>query len=92
MQTKSLKFEDCKKEWLQDPEFKKEYDALKDEFDAILSLIRARNSANLTQAQVAQKMGITQSAVARIESGAWNIKTKTFFNYLKACGKKVAII
>ena len=92
MQTKSLKFKDCKKEWLKDPEFKKEYDSLQDEFNAILSLIEARNNANLTQAQVAEKMGISQSAVARIESGAWNIKYKTFFNYLKACGKKVAII
>ena len=58
MQTKSLKFKDCKKEWLKDPEFKKEYDGLQDEFNAILSLIEARNNANLTQAQVAEKMGI----------------------------------
>ena len=89
---KSLKFDDYLKEQLKDPEFKKAYDELDDEFRAIEALIRARNKAHLTQAQVAEKMGISQSAVARIESGAWNIKYKTFFNYLKACGKKVAII
>lgn len=89
---KSLKFDDYLKEQLKDPEFKKAYDELDDEFRTIEALIRARNKAHLTQAQVAEKMGISQSAVARIESGAWNIKYKTFFNYLKACGKRVAII
>jgi len=55
-------------------------------------LIDARNEAGLTQSEVAKRMGITQSAVARIESGAYNIKYKTFFNYIKACGKRVAIL
>nr|WP_299027074.1 helix-turn-helix transcriptional regulator [uncultured Campylobacter sp.] len=56
------------------------------------ALIDARNEAGLTQSEVAKRMGITQSAVARIESGAYNIKYKTFFNYIKACGKRVAIV
>ncbi|WP_181001527.1 helix-turn-helix domain-containing protein [Campylobacter concisus] len=51
-----------------------------------------RNKAGLTQSEVAKRMGITQSAVARIESGAYNIKYKIFFNYIKACGKRVAIV
>lgn len=89
---KTIKFDDYLKEKLKDPEFKNGYDALDEEFKAIEALIKARNDAGLTQAQIAQKMGVTQSAVARIESGVWNIKYKTFLNYLKACGKKVAIV
>ena len=67
-------------------------DALKDEYDLIISLIEARNEAKLTQAQLAEKMGVKQSAVARIESGSLNLRYSTLLNYVKACGKKIAII
>ena len=90
--TKSLKFDDVLDDMLKDPEFKKEYDALKDEYDLIISLIEARNEAKLTQAQLAEKMGVKQSAVARIESGSLNLRYSTLLNYVKACGKKIAII
>ena len=90
--TKSLKFDDVLVDMLKDPEFKKEYDALKDEYDLIISLIEARNEAKLTQAQLAEKMGVKQSAVARIESGSLNLRYSTLLNYVKACGKKIAII
>ena len=90
--TKSLRFDDVLDDMLKDPEFKKEYDALKDEYDLIISLIEARNEAKLTQAQLAEKMGVKQSAVARIESGSLNLRYSTLLNYVKACGKKIAII
>ena len=92
IETKSLKFDDVLVDMLKDPEFKKEYDALKDEYDLIISLIEARNEAKLTQAQLAEKMGVKQSAVARIESGSLNLRYSTLLNYVKACGKKIAII
>ena len=79
----TVNFREVLKEELKDPEFK---------YKAIEALIDARNKAGLTQSEVAKRMGITQSAVARIESGAYNIKYKTFFNYIKACGKRVAIV
>ncbi|MDA3052566.1 helix-turn-helix domain-containing protein [Campylobacter sp. JMF_01 NE2] len=88
--TKSLKFEDVKNDILKDQEVKKLYDEMQDEFNLIISLIEARQEANLTQAQVAEKMGVKQSAVARIESGSLNLKYGTICNYLKACGKKIA--
>ena len=88
----TVNFREVLKEELKDPEFKAQYDALEDEYKAIEALIDARNEAGLTQSEVAKRMGITQSAVARIESGAYNIKYKTFFNYIKACGKRVAIV
>lgn len=90
--TKSLKFGDVKKDILKDLEVKKLYDELQDEYDLIISLIEARNEAKLTQAQLAEKMGVKQSAVARIESGSLNLRYSTLLNYVKACGKKIAII
>ncbi|MDA3076786.1 helix-turn-helix domain-containing protein [Campylobacter sp. JMF_04 NA10] len=90
IKTKSLKFEDTFNACMQDAEFKKLYDEMQDEFNLIISLIEARQEANLTQAQLAEKMGVKQSAVARIESGNLNLKYGTICNYLKACGKKIA--
>lgn len=88
----TIKFSEVKKELLKDPELKHEYDALEDEFKAIEALIDARAAAGLTQAQLAQKMGVKQSAVARIESGVLNVRYKTLLSYLKACGKSIAIV
>jgi hypothetical protein len=55
MNTSSLKVSDLAKEWLKDPEFKSEYDALEDEFNLAAALIQARSLAAMTQEQVAQQ-------------------------------------
>ncbi|MBE3022153.1 helix-turn-helix domain-containing protein [Campylobacter sp. 7477a] len=88
----TINFREVLNEELKNPEFKRGYDALEDEFKAIDALIEARSKAGLTQAQIAKKMGVSQPVIARIESGAYNIKYKTFLNYIKACGKRVAIV
>lgn len=56
-----------KAELLANPATKAEYDALADEFDMARELITARSRAGLTQADVAQRMGTTQSGIARLE-------------------------
>ena len=43
-----------------DPAFQKAYDALEDEFAALAELLKARKEAGLTQADVAQRMGVRQ--------------------------------
>jgi DNA-binding XRE family transcriptional regulator len=50
------------------PEFAKAWAKLADEFDALDTLLAARKRAGLTQAQVAEKMGVKQSALARVEA------------------------
>lgn len=49
---------------------KSEYEKLADEFSLLDELLKARAAQGLTQAQVAVKLGTTQSAVARMESGS----------------------
>ena len=51
------------------PEVKAEFAALADEYALLDEFLKARAAQGLTQAQVAQKIGTTQSAVARMESG-----------------------
>jgi len=80
---------------LKNPEFKAAYDALEDEFSALDALLQARKQAGLTQAEVAERMGIAQSALARIESSLGSRKHSpslaTLRRYAEACGKKLTI-
>ena len=60
--------------WLKRPGYVQAYAALADEFAALGELLRARQAAGLTQAQVAERMGVPQSSVARLESSAGSRK------------------
>jgi len=83
-------FDAWKRKQLQDPAVKKAYDALEEEFALINELLNARSKARLTQAQVARRMGTSQSAVARIESGRTPSLT-SLRKYARAVGRKVEI-
>jgi len=78
-----------------DPEFRVAYDALEDEFAALGALLHARKDAGLTQADVAERMGVSQPVLARIESSLGSRKHSpslaTLRKYADACGKKLVI-
>lgn len=65
-------YKDYKKKALQNPEVKAEYDALQPEYDIIQAMIDARNSQHITQKELAEKTGITQADISRIENGTRN--------------------
>jgi predicted transcriptional regulator len=83
-------FEAWKRKQLKNPEFKKAYDALEEEFALIGELLKARTRAKLTQAQIAKRMGTSQSAVARMESGRAP-SMASLRKYAKATGSKIEI-
>lgn len=62
-----MEWKDYKKELLQNPKVKKEYESLKPEFELAKSFIQARIKQKMTQEEVAKKAGIPQSTVARVE-------------------------
>ncbi len=66
--------EATKRRWMKRPGFAKAYDALADEYAALGELLRARKAAGMTQADVAERMGIAQASVARLESSAGSRK------------------
>ena len=82
---------DLHSKWMKSPEFRAEYEALHSEFEIINALIRARVDAGLTQTQIAERMGTTQSAVARLEGGSSNPSIKTLDKFAKATGTQVRI-
>lgn len=57
-------------EWLKDPVFKSEYNALEQEYALLREMLQARKRAGLTQAEVAESMGTKASAVARLEAAS----------------------
>ena len=76
---------------MKNPAFKREYDALESEFALARELIGARAKAKLSQAQVARRMGTSQSAVARMESGRTLPSTTSLVKYAKAVGRELKI-
>lgn len=65
-------FSEFKKKALQDPEIKTEYDRLGPEYEIIEAIIRKRLEKNISQKQLAERMGTKQSALSRLESGTYN--------------------
>lgn len=59
-------------EQLKDSEFKKEWDNLEPEFNIMQAMINARKSRNMTQKELAEKTGIDQSDISKIETGNAN--------------------
>jgi len=87
----SLNIFDCHEDMVKsDPEYKKEYEALAFEYVVARALIEARTAAGFTQQDIARKLGITQPAVARIESGK-NVSLKTLQRYANAVGRKISL-
>lgn len=76
---------------LQNPEFKKEWDALELDFQIQAALMKARIDAGMTQAELAKKSGVRQSNISRIESGAVIPRLDTLEKLAQAMGKKLKI-
>jgi predicted transcriptional regulator len=87
----TIPFEQIKAELLADPEVKAQYDALAPEFEIATELIRARIRAGLSQAELAARMGTSQSAIARLESGQTLPSTKTLLRFAEATRSKVEL-
>ena len=65
-------YEEYKEKVLKNPEIKAEYDALEAEYDIIQAMIDARNKQHITQKELAERTGITQADISRIENGTRN--------------------
>lgn len=59
-------------EQLQNEEFKKEWENIQPEMDVIRALVEARTSQNLTQKELAERSGINQADISKLENGTRN--------------------
>lgn len=81
---------------MQRPGVRAEIDRIEREETALLdALLKARQEAGLTQAQVAERMGTQAPAVARLEralaTGKHSPSVATLRKYVKACGKRLVM-
>ena len=86
-----IRVDDLHKEWMKDPKYRREYEALEEEFSLVAALIEARTRAGLTQEQVAHQMKTTQAVVARLEGGGSKPSTRTLERYAEATGSRLRI-
>lgn len=84
------------KKLMQRPGVKAEVERIeREESDLLDALLKARQEARLTQAQVADRMGTQAPAVVRLErslaTGKHSPSVATLRKYLKACGKRLVL-
>lgn len=80
-----------KKQILSDPEVKRLYDEMQPEYDLIDKIIAKRIEKNLSQQDLAKKIGTGQSAISRLESGNSNPSLKFIQKIAKALDTKIVI-
>jgi transcriptional regulator with XRE-family HTH domain len=72
---------------LKDPELKKEFEDLYEEFTLAKEIIRLRLNAKMTQKELARCIGTSQPAIARLESGNYKNLSLSFLRRIaKALG------
>lgn len=87
----STNFKDYLNEQLRDPDFKAEYDALEPEYAIIQAMIDARKASGLTQKELAEKTGISQGDISKLENGSANPSIRTLQRLAAGMGMKVRI-
>ena len=85
------RIKDLHRRWMKDADYRREYDALDEEFAVASALIEARSRAGLTQAELAERMETSQSAVARMESGRVIPSGGTLKRFARATGTRLRI-
>lgn len=81
-----------KEEFLRDSENRKAYESLDVEFKIYNALVKARIEKGLTQKQLASKLGIAQSALARFESGRTNPTLSFLQRVASGLGLKLTVV
>lgn len=70
---KTIPAESLFKKFHKDKEYQKIYEKIAPLMDIAVAIAGAREKAGLTQAQLASKLGTTQSVISRIEQGNQNL-------------------
>ena len=74
----SVKYEDFLEEQLSDEEFRNEYNEIEEQFTIAMEVIALRQKHNLTQKELAERVGTSQPAIARLESGNYRNLSLSF--------------
>jgi len=71
-----MNLQEYKAQAMQDPGFVKEYEAVQPEMEIIRAIVEARNASHLTQKELADRTGIAQTEISKLENGTRNPSIK----------------
>jgi DNA-binding XRE family transcriptional regulator len=92
MSKAGVKLSEVKERLMKDNEFRTEYERLKPRYDLISQIIEARTSQNITQEELALRVGTQKSNISRLESGKYNPSLDFLTKIARSLGKEVQII
>lgn len=84
-------FDEFLQKQLQDPEVKREYDALAPEFMVVQAILDARKSTGISRDELAQKSGISVENIGELEEGEGNPSVKTLQKLARAMGMQLRL-
>ncbi len=91
MNKAGAKSSEVKELFMKDGEFETEYEKLKPRYDVISQIIEARISQNMTQEELALRVGTQKSNISRLESGTYNPSLDFLSRVARSLGKEVQI-
>lgn len=91
MSKAGVEFSKIREELMQDEEFKDEYEKLKPRYELISEVIKARREQNITQEELAFRVGTQKSNISRLESGTYNPSLDFLSKLAKGLGKEIHI-
>ena len=92
MSKAGAKFSDVREILMMDEEFKSEYEKLKPRYDVISQIIEERAKQNITQEELAFRVGTQKSNISRLESGTYNPSLDFLIKVAHSLGKEMKII
>lgn len=91
MNRAGISFEEMKEEMLKDEAFEAEYEKLKPRYEAVEQIIRARKEQNITQSELAKRVGTQKSNISRLESGNYNPSLDFLVKVAESLGKSLRV-
>lgn len=91
MSRAGVSFEEVKADLLKDEKFKSEYERLRPRYEAIEQIVRARKEQNMTQEELARRIGTQKSNISRLESGNYNPSLDMLIKIAEALGRWLKI-
>ena len=84
-------FDKYLKKQMDDLEFKKAWDNSELKYQLMIMMLKARNEQNLTQSDLAERTGLRQSNISRIENGQAMPSITTLSKIAHGLGKQLQI-
>lgn len=91
MSKAGISFDHVKKDLMADEKFRKEYTKLQPRYEIISQIIEARKEQNMTQSDLAKRLGTQKSNISRLESGNYNPSLDFLIRVARCLGKELKI-